>query len=111
MGSLPTRYPLSSRPVAGRGDQVLRGPQSIGLHDDVGAERIYATRILRSYERAGRLKELNLPVLFTAGRYDEATPSSDQVTEVWCRVFAWKYLSTVPSHDARRTGCIRASDP
>jgi proline iminopeptidase len=31
---------------------------------------------LRTYERAVQLKTLNLPVLFTAGRYDEATPGT-----------------------------------
>jgi proline iminopeptidase len=41
-----------------------------------GPSEFTATGSLRTYERAERLKELNLPVLFTAGRYDEATPSS-----------------------------------
>jgi len=31
---------------------------------------------LRTYERPVQLKTLNLPVLFTAGRYDEATPGT-----------------------------------
>src|SRR5262249_60641495 len=35
-----------------------------------------ATGSLRTYERAEQLKALTLPVLFTAGRYDEATPST-----------------------------------
>jgi len=41
-----------------------------------GPSEFTATGSLRTYERAERLKELNLPVLFTAGRYDEATPST-----------------------------------
>lgn len=31
---------------------------------------------LKNYERAERLKEIKIPVLFTCGQYDEATPST-----------------------------------
>jgi proline iminopeptidase len=41
-----------------------------------GPSEFTATGSLRTYERAEQLKALNLPVLFTAGRYDEATPST-----------------------------------
>jgi proline iminopeptidase len=41
-----------------------------------GPSEFTSTGSLRTYERTDRLKELNLPVLFTAGRYDEATPST-----------------------------------
>ncbi len=43
-----------------------------------GPSEFTATGLLRTYERAERLKELNLPVLLTAGRYDEATPSTTE---------------------------------
>src|SRR5215831_2631976 len=41
-----------------------------------GPSEFTATGSLSTYERADQLKALNLPVLFTAGRYDEATPST-----------------------------------
>ncbi len=41
-----------------------------------GPSEFSATGSLRTYEPTERLKALNLPVLFTAGRYDEATPST-----------------------------------
>jgi len=43
-----------------------------------GPSEFTATGSLRSYERAEQLKTLNLPVLFTAGRYDEATPTTTE---------------------------------
>jgi proline iminopeptidase len=39
-----------------------------------GPSEFAATGTLRDYDRTDRLSELRLPVLFTAGRYDEATP-------------------------------------
>jgi proline iminopeptidase len=41
-----------------------------------GPSEFTATGSLRTYERAEQLKALTLPVLLTAGRYDEATPST-----------------------------------
>jgi proline iminopeptidase len=41
-----------------------------------GPSEFTATGPLRDYERAERLGELKLPVLFTVGRYDEATPAT-----------------------------------
>jgi proline iminopeptidase len=41
-----------------------------------GPSEFTATGSLRTYERAEQLKAFRLPVLFTAGRYDEATPST-----------------------------------
>jgi proline iminopeptidase len=41
-----------------------------------GPTEFTAKGSLRTYERADRLKDLKLPVLFTAGRYDEATPTT-----------------------------------
>lgn len=41
-----------------------------------GPSEFTATGTLRDYDRTDRLSELGLPVLFTAGRYDEATPGS-----------------------------------
>ncbi len=43
-----------------------------------GPSEFTATGSLRTYERAAQLSVLRLPVLFTAGRYDEATPSTTE---------------------------------
>jgi proline iminopeptidase len=39
-----------------------------------GPSEFYATGPLKDYDRTARLGELRLPVLLTAGRYDETTP-------------------------------------
>jgi len=49
-----------------------------------GPSEFYATGSLKDYDRTPRLRELLLPVLFTAGRYDEATPE----TARWCHELA-----------------------
>ena len=41
-----------------------------------GPSEFTATGALKNYDRTDRLGELNLPVLFTTGRYDEATPQT-----------------------------------
>ena len=41
-----------------------------------GPSEFAATGTLKTFERAEQLKFLTLPVLFTAGRYDEATPET-----------------------------------
>jgi proline iminopeptidase len=41
-----------------------------------GPSEFTPTGTLRSYDRTDRLGELNLPVLFTTGRYDEARPAT-----------------------------------
>jgi proline iminopeptidase len=41
-----------------------------------GPSEFAATGTLKDYDRTDKLPELGLPVLFTAGRYDEATPST-----------------------------------
>jgi proline iminopeptidase len=41
-----------------------------------GPSEFFATGSLKDYDRAARLKEITVPVLFTAGRYDEATPET-----------------------------------
>jgi proline iminopeptidase len=41
-----------------------------------GPSEFTATGPLRNYDRTDRLGELHLPVLFTTGRYDEATPQT-----------------------------------
>jgi proline-specific peptidase len=43
-----------------------------------GPSEFTATGSLRTYERAEQLRTLNLPVLFTAGRYDEARPATTE---------------------------------
>ena len=51
------------------------------LNEDIyglmwGPSEFTATGTLRNYEREAELGSLDLPVLYTAGRYDEATPAS-----------------------------------
>ena len=41
-----------------------------------GAAEFTATGVLRDYDRSERLGELRLPVLFLAGRHDEAVPET-----------------------------------
>jgi proline iminopeptidase len=50
------------------GDQVYRHMW--------GAGEFTATGLLRDYDRSDRLSELKLPVLFLAGRHDEAVPET-----------------------------------
>jgi proline iminopeptidase len=66
-----TKAPLPAVPecdgITG-GDQVYRHMW--------GAGEFTATGLLRDYDRSGRLGELTLPVLFLAGRHDEAAPET-----------------------------------
>jgi proline-specific peptidase len=41
-----------------------------------GPSEFTVTGTLKDYERAEKLKEIKVPVLFTCGQYDEATPDS-----------------------------------
>ncbi len=41
-----------------------------------GPSEFTITGMLKDYERAGQLKEIRLPALFTCGRFDEATPET-----------------------------------
>lgn len=41
-----------------------------------GPSEFYCTGSLRNFDQTERLKELGMPVLFTCGRYDEATPET-----------------------------------
>lgn len=41
-----------------------------------GPSEFYATGNLKDYDRTARLREISIPVLFTAGRHDEATPEA-----------------------------------
>ncbi len=43
-----------------------------------GPSEFHVTGTLKDYDRTGRLGDLELPVLLTAGRYDEATPETTQ---------------------------------
>jgi proline iminopeptidase len=43
-----------------------------------GPSEFRATGLLKSYDRTPQLGSLQLPVLFTAGRYDEATPATTE---------------------------------
>jgi proline iminopeptidase len=41
-----------------------------------GPSEFTATGTLQGYDREAELAELDVPVLFTTGRYDEATPAT-----------------------------------
>lgn len=41
-----------------------------------GPSEFTVTGTLRNYDRTARLREITIPTLFTAGRYDEATPGT-----------------------------------
>lgn len=41
-----------------------------------GPSEFYATGTLKNCDRTGELNQIKVPVLFTAGRYDEATPET-----------------------------------
>jgi proline iminopeptidase len=41
-----------------------------------GPSEFHATGNLKDYDRTSRLREIRVPVLFTAGRHDEATPDT-----------------------------------
>jgi proline iminopeptidase len=41
-----------------------------------GPSEFHATGNLKDYDRTGQLNEISVPTLFTAGRYDEATPEA-----------------------------------
>jgi proline iminopeptidase len=41
-----------------------------------GPSEFYATGSLKTYDVTPRLHELRVPVLFTCGRFDEATPAT-----------------------------------
>jgi proline iminopeptidase len=54
-----------------------------GIGNDVyntmwGPSEFYGTGNLKDFDRSTRLREITVPVLFTAGRYDEATPETTQ---------------------------------
>ncbi len=55
-----------------------------------GPSEWFPTGNLKAYERVGRLNEIKVPTLFTAGRYDEATPAAT----------AW-YRSHIPGSKLR----------
>jgi proline iminopeptidase len=44
-----------------------------------GPSEFTVTGVLKNYERVHRLNDIAVPVLFTCGRYDEATPETTQV--------------------------------
>src|SRR5262249_60279007 len=68
---------LGSRIVrAGYMNKTLEGFGQSVYRTMWGPSEFTATGSLSTYERGEQLKALNLPVLFTAGRYDEATPST-----------------------------------
>ncbi len=43
-----------------------------------GPSEFHATGSLKDFDLTGRLDEIKVPTLFTAGRYDEATPGTTE---------------------------------
>jgi proline iminopeptidase len=64
-----------------------------------GAAEFTATGLLRDYDRTERLSELHLPVLFLAGRHDEAVP--DTVADFQRRIPGARMM--VPENSAHLT--------
>jgi proline iminopeptidase len=44
-----------------------------------GPSEFYVTGNLADYDRTRQLRHIHVPMLFTAGRYDEATPETTRV--------------------------------
>ena len=58
-------------------DCALRPPGNSGLYEYMwGPSEFVSTGTLRDYDRIDRLPELDLPVLFLVGEYDEARPET-----------------------------------
>ena len=69
----------------------LDGPPNMDVYGTMwGPSEFYATGILKDYDRTKQLGQIAVPVLFTAGQYDEATPE----TTSW-------YQSLVPGSKIR----------
>ena len=76
---LPWPEPVA-RAMASSNDDVYRAMW--------GPSEFHMTGVLKDYDRSGRLAEIDEPVLFLCGRYDEATPETT----------AW-YQSLVPGSE------------
>jgi proline iminopeptidase len=63
--------------LAGVRECATRPPGDSGLYEYMwGPSEFLSTGTLRDYDRIDRLPELNLPVLFLGGEYDEARPET-----------------------------------
>jgi proline iminopeptidase len=71
-----TRFVFRKQPVSPDVDSSMSGLSTAVYGFMWGPSEFRATGTLRSYERVERLRELTLPVLFTAGEFDEATPAA-----------------------------------
>jgi proline iminopeptidase len=58
-----------------------------------GPSEFTATGTLRSYDRTSRLRELDLPVLYTAGEFDEARPAT---VEYFCSLTPGARFALIP---------------
>jgi len=70
------RHLLRRQPWPAQMDSVFARFGGEVYHYMWGPSEFYATGTLRTYDRTDRLGELDLPVLFLTGRYDEAIPST-----------------------------------
>lgn len=60
-------------------DSMQRTSQEANMETYItmwGPSEFYCTGNLKDFDRTDRLQELKMPVLFTCGRYDEATPET-----------------------------------
>jgi reactive intermediate/imine deaminase len=77
-----------------------------------GAGEFTATGVLRDYDRSDRLHELKLPVLFLAGRHDEAAPETiadfqGRVPGAKLRIFENSAHSTYRTETAEYVNVVR----
>jgi proline iminopeptidase len=71
-----TRFVFRRQPTSPDLDSAMAGMGTAVYGYMWGPSEFRATGTLRHYERVDRLAELRLPVLFTAGEFDEATPAA-----------------------------------
>jgi proline iminopeptidase len=77
-------------------DRAMAGSGSDVYETMWGPSELFMTGTLKNYDRADRLPEIDIPTLFTCGRYDEATPR----TVSWYRSLVSKSELTVFEHSA-----------
>lgn len=69
-----SRFLYRSQPGQGTGDSARFGT---AVYQYMwGPSEFRATGTLKDYDRVGRLKEITVPILFTAGEFDEGTPAA-----------------------------------
>lgn len=58
-----------------------------------GENEFFATGVLKDYDRTGELDKLNVPILFTAGEFDEAQPATVKYYQSLTRIAQFEMIS------------------